>query len=102
MEQLCTHPNVGGVLLVSLGCEGFDRTNLEQVIRGTGRPADVRPAAWAFAPSAALADALSTSFMVMCEDEVATYCTAHAEVSAVLACDGPEGVTLARFGMSGA
>src|SRR5919112_1704424 len=26
MERLCTHPNVGAVLLVSLGCEGFDRS----------------------------------------------------------------------------
>jgi altronate hydrolase len=23
MQRLCTHPNVGAVLLVSLGCEGF-------------------------------------------------------------------------------
>jgi thiamine biosynthesis lipoprotein len=66
----------------------------------TGRPAEARPAAWAFAPSAALADALSTAFMVMSEDEVAAYCRGHADVTAVLARDGPEGVTLARFGMS--
>jgi altronate dehydratase large subunit len=38
MRQLCTHPNVGGVLLVSLGCESFNRAELEQVIRATGRP----------------------------------------------------------------
>ena len=25
MERLCTHPNVGAVLLVSLGCESFNR-----------------------------------------------------------------------------
>jgi altronate dehydratase large subunit len=25
MEQLCTHPNVGAVLLVSLGCESFNK-----------------------------------------------------------------------------
>jgi thiamine biosynthesis lipoprotein len=67
----------------------------------TGRPADARPAAWAFAPSAALADALSTAFMVMSEDEVADYCTAHGEVSATLAREGAGGVTLARFGVSG-
>ncbi|MEO8509583.1 MAG: UxaA family hydrolase, partial [Betaproteobacteria bacterium] len=29
MEKLCTHPNVGGALLVSLGCEG--RTFLQRV-----------------------------------------------------------------------
>jgi altronate hydrolase len=38
MERLCTHPNVGGVLLLSLGCEGFDRRTLERQIESTGRP----------------------------------------------------------------
>jgi altronate hydrolase len=38
MEQLCTHPNVGGVLLVSLGCESFDRRRLAAAIRASGRP----------------------------------------------------------------
>ncbi len=38
MEQLCTHPNVGGALLVSLGCEGFDRGGLRDAIaRRAGR-----------------------------------------------------------------
>ena len=37
MERLCTHPNVGGVLLVSLGCESFNRYQLEQVVRDSGR-----------------------------------------------------------------
>ncbi|MGY4402166.1 UxaA family hydrolase [Bradyrhizobium sp. USDA 3315] len=30
MERLCTHPNVGAVLLVSLGCESFNRFLLEK------------------------------------------------------------------------
>ncbi|WP_407541708.1 UxaA family hydrolase (plasmid) [Deinococcus radiomollis] len=38
MERLCTHPNVGGVLLVSLGCEGFNRHRLAESIRESGRP----------------------------------------------------------------
>lgn len=37
LERLCTHPNVGGVLLVSLGCEGFDRERLARVIGESGR-----------------------------------------------------------------
>ena len=41
LRQLCTHPNVGAVLLVSLGCEGFNRAQLLEEIRDTGRPADV-------------------------------------------------------------
>jgi altronate dehydratase large subunit len=40
LTSLCTHPNVGAVLLVSLGCESFDRANLEQAIRQSGRPVD--------------------------------------------------------------
>ncbi|MBK5933501.1 altronate hydrolase [Rhodovulum imhoffii] len=38
MERLCTHPNVGAVLLVSLGCESFNRFALEQTIEASGRP----------------------------------------------------------------
>ena len=38
MRQLCTHPNVGAVLLVSLGCESFDRVGLAEVIEASGRP----------------------------------------------------------------
>ncbi len=41
MDALCTHPNVGAVLLVSLGCEEFDRSRLEGVIRASGRPVEV-------------------------------------------------------------
>jgi len=38
MKQLCTHPNVGAVLLVSLGCEGFDRGTLHAAVAASGRP----------------------------------------------------------------
>jgi altronate dehydratase large subunit len=38
MEKLCTHPNVGGALLVSLGCEGFNKRRLARVIEASGRP----------------------------------------------------------------
>ena len=41
LRQLCTHPNVGAALLVSLGCEGFNRAQLLEEIRATGRPADL-------------------------------------------------------------
>lgn len=37
MERLCTHPNVGAVLLVSLGCESFDRFALQDTIKESGR-----------------------------------------------------------------
>jgi altronate dehydratase large subunit len=38
MNKLCTHPNVGGALLLSLGCESFNRHRLAENIAGTGRP----------------------------------------------------------------
>ncbi len=38
MNRLCTHPNVGGVVLISLGCEGFNRENLSQTVQDSGRP----------------------------------------------------------------
>lgn len=38
MEALCTHPNVGAVLLVSLGCEQMNRPKLVDVIEKSGRP----------------------------------------------------------------
>jgi altronate hydrolase len=40
MKRLCTHPNVGAVLLVSLGCESFDRYALATTIQESGRPVD--------------------------------------------------------------
>jgi altronate dehydratase large subunit len=38
MHRLCTHPNVGGVLLLSLGCESFNRQLLAERVAETGRP----------------------------------------------------------------
>jgi altronate hydrolase len=39
MEAMCTHPNVGAVLLVSLGCEEFRRGALLDAVKASGRPA---------------------------------------------------------------
>ena len=41
MKRLCTHPNVGAVLLVSLGCESFNREELRRTITASGRPVDL-------------------------------------------------------------
>jgi altronate dehydratase large subunit len=38
LTNLSTHPNVGAVLLVSLGCESFSRKALHALISETGRP----------------------------------------------------------------
>jgi altronate hydrolase len=38
MERLCTHPNVGAVLFVSLGCESFDKVRVSAAVQASGRP----------------------------------------------------------------
>jgi altronate dehydratase large subunit len=38
LERLCTHPNVGAALLLSLGCEGFDKRRLGRAVEASGRP----------------------------------------------------------------
>ncbi|MEM9965286.1 MAG: UxaA family hydrolase, partial [Asticcacaulis sp.] len=40
MKSLTSHPNVGGAILVSLGCEGFDREGLAAAIEASGRPVE--------------------------------------------------------------
>ena len=48
----------------------------------TARPIEGRYRAWAIAPTGALADALSTAFMVMSEAKIREYCRQHPEVDA--------------------
>ncbi|MBL8269930.1 UxaA family hydrolase [Steroidobacter sp.] len=40
MKALTAHPNVGGVVLVSLGCESFNREALAKHIAASGRPVE--------------------------------------------------------------
>jgi altronate hydrolase len=40
MKALGEHPNIGGVLLISLGCEGFNREELAKAIAASGRPVE--------------------------------------------------------------
>jgi altronate dehydratase large subunit len=40
LGRLCTHPNVGAVLLVSLGCESFSRRDLQAAVAESGRPVE--------------------------------------------------------------
>jgi altronate dehydratase large subunit len=41
MEAVTSHPNVGGVVLVSLGCESFDREGLRAIVEASGRPVEL-------------------------------------------------------------
>lgn len=51
----------------------------------TAEPVRGRTDAWAVAPEAALADALSTAFFVMAGDEIEAYCRMRSDVSGMVA-----------------
>ena len=55
----------------------------------TGEPALRTTRAWAFAPTAAQADALSTAFFLMTDAEVAALCAEHPQLGGALV--GPDG-----------
>ncbi|MDP2571415.1 UxaA family hydrolase [Vibrio penaeicida] len=38
LSGLATHPNVGAVLFVSLGCESMNREKLDKLVKASGRP----------------------------------------------------------------
>lgn len=40
MKAIATHPNVGGLVIVSLGCESFNREGLAAVVAASGRPVE--------------------------------------------------------------
>ena len=65
----------------------------------TGQPADGPIAAWALAPSAAEADALSTALMVMTSPEVEGYFENHPEIAGLLAMPPAEKPRLLDFGI---
>lgn len=64
----------------------------------TGKVVEHHAATWVVAPSGALADALSTAFMVMSTEEVEVYCGAHPEVSALVVAVTRTGHNVRVFG----
>ncbi|MGI4732421.1 MAG: UxaA family hydrolase [Janthinobacterium lividum] len=40
MKAIVTHPNVGALVIVSLGCESFNREALAQTVAASGRPVE--------------------------------------------------------------
>lgn len=54
--------------------------------------------AWSVAPSAALADALSTAFMVLAPEEVERFCRGRTDVNGLLCSRDSGGITLRRYG----
>lgn len=41
MKAIATHPNVGGLVIVSLGCESFNRESLAATVAASGRPVEL-------------------------------------------------------------
>jgi len=41
MNAIATHPNVGGMVIVSLGCESFNREGLRKAVTASGRPVEL-------------------------------------------------------------
>ena len=41
MNAIATHPNVGGMVIVSLGCESFNREALRKAVAASGRPVEL-------------------------------------------------------------
>jgi thiamine biosynthesis lipoprotein len=54
----------------------------------SGRPVAARVAAWALHPSGAVADGLSTAFMIMAPEVVEAYCQKHPDTCAMLILEG--------------
>jgi thiamine biosynthesis lipoprotein len=67
----------------------------------TGRPVEGKIASWSSAPSAAVADALSTSFMIMDLNEIEKFCSEHPDYAGILILDDKENneqQTIKHFG----
>lgn len=61
----------------------------------TAEPAEDGKAAWACAATAAVADALSTAFMIMSPDQIEQYCRNHHDISAMVVSEKGE---ILRYG----
>ncbi len=80
-------PDIPGINLKdqSLSGSGFTERG-EHIIdpRGGFRVSAMKKNAWALAPFAALADALSTAFLVMNSEEITAFCSQHEDIEAIL------------------
>jgi thiamine biosynthesis lipoprotein len=82
----------------SLSGSGVEVKGDHVVDPASGGPASGHPAAWASHSSAAVADALSTAFMVMTAAQVEDFCRHHTEVWA-LVINGPKKCTIHNRGI---
>ncbi len=80
-------PELPGIALVNRALSGsaFSERGEHIIDPRTGRPVPAaKGGAWALAQSAALADALSTAFLVLGDDEIRPFCVKHPEIGAVV------------------
>jgi thiamine biosynthesis lipoprotein len=68
----------------ALSASGKDVQGEHVIDPGTGGNAEGHEKAWAICPSAAVADALSTAFMVMKTEDVEAFCLSHDGINACL------------------
>lgn len=61
MAALATHPNVAGAVLISLGCESFDRERLAAAIAASGRPVETVVIQQAGGTRAAIAEGIAAA-----------------------------------------
>lgn len=81
------HPASGKVIrYVALADAAISGSGVRKVAHiidpRSGKPAKARLAAWSMAPTAALADALSTAFMIMTNKQIEKYITDHNNIAA--------------------
>jgi thiamine biosynthesis lipoprotein len=83
-------PSIGKVYLtdVALSGSGIEVQGHHIFDPRKGEPAIGKLATWSVCPKAAIADALSTAFMVLSPPEVEDYCAAHTDTCAMLLTDG--------------
>jgi altronate hydrolase len=114
MQAIGTHPNIGGVLLISLGCESFNREALRGAIAASGRPVEtlviqesggtaetVRRGVEAVARLKALADQAPRVSMDVSELVIGTICGGSDGTSGITA-NPAVGRAFDRLGAAGA
>ena len=114
MQAIGTHPNIGGVLLLSLGCESFNREALRAAIAASGRPVEVlviqesggtaetvRKGALAVARLKAVADQTPRAPMDVSELVIGTICGGSDGTSGITA-NPAVGRAFDRLGAAGA
>lgn len=83
----------------ALSGSGMEVKGAHVVDPRTGHTADGHVAAWVLCPSATLADALSTAFMVMPAEDIGALCRRNPQLAALLVADGGGGeAVLTRLG----